>query len=505
MKLRSKPGMVLAATGLMLLCLGFSGAWYVLQLQERNSGILSSNVASIRAAEELELIVREMRHELDRYLLTEDRQHLVLAAAKQDETSVWVAQAVDLSVTQEEKDLVAEIQVGLDEYFSQLHQLVDDPDKQISSDQVEMLEAETLSQQVLSRSHRFLDLNEAELEESSRDNESMAYLLSLAMALLGICGAIVGLEAGYGVARSINRTMFLLSIPIRDVAGKLDAIVGPIEISADPSFQDLQQVLETVSARVGQVVDQLHQRHNEVIRSDQLAAMGKLGAGLAHELRNPLMCMKTLVQSARHNESNLDTGDLAVLDDEITRIEKLLQTFLDFAKPSALVPKPVDLRAVVDQTLALVASRAEARRINVTSAMPADPMTVQGDATQLRQVLLNLLLNAFDFMPNGGTVAVTLAAEPASSQGSFDEPPFCWANLSVADTGCPLPKEADRIFEPFFSTKELGLGLGLPISARIIGDHDGTLEARNREGGGVIVTARLPVRPGTLNTQQADR
>tara|TARA_R110002073_G_scaffold60209_1_gene151164 strand:- start:12871 stop:14397 length:1527 start_codon:yes stop_codon:yes gene_type:complete len=499
MRLRSRLSFIHAVTGLALLCLGFSGAWHVLQLQKRNSEILSNNVASIRAAEELELIVREMRHGLDRYLLTKDREYLLLAIQNQDAANEWINRADGLAGGDDEKALVAVIRSGIDNYFSQLHQLVDDPDTQISSERVEALEEEILSKQVLVTSRRYLNLNESELEESSLRSGSMALKLSLAMALLGACGAAVGLVAGYGVARSISRSMYLLSVPIRDVAGKLDTVVGPVEVSADPSLQDLQHVLETVSTRVGSVVEQLQNRHKEVIRADQLAALGRLGAGLAHELRNPLMCMKTLVQSARHNKSNLDADDLAVLDDEITRVDKLLQTFLDFAKPSSLVSKPVDLREIVHQTFALVTSRAETRGIEVTrsmpdDAMPVDAMTVQGDATQLRQVLLNLILNAFDFIPNGGKVDVTVAADhDMSSKTSIKGTSSRWVSLSVADNGCSLPEESERIFEPFFSTKELGLGLGLPISRKIIGDHGGTLEARNRDGGGVIVTARLPV------------
>tara|TARA_R110002049_G_scaffold72490_7_gene187484 strand:- start:28720 stop:30255 length:1536 start_codon:yes stop_codon:yes gene_type:complete len=505
--MRSRLGFVLAATGLILLCLGFSGAWYVLKLQKRNSEILSGNVASIRAAEELELIVREMRHELDRYLLTKDRGRLVRTAQDQEAATEWISKAEALSGSDEEKSLLADIRSGIDEYFVSLHQLVDDPEIQISSERVEELEAETLSRQVLIPARRFLDINESELEESSQQNESMALKLSLAMALLGACGAAVGLLAGYGVARSITRSMYLLSVPIRDVAGKLDTVVGPVEICADPSLQDLQEVLETVSERVGSVVEQLQNGYKEAIRADQLAAVGKLGAGLAHELRNPLMCMKTLVQSARHNKSNLDSDDLEVLDAEITRVSKLLQTFLDFAKPSALVPMPVDLREIVQQTFALVSSRAESRGIEVISVLPDDARTVQGDETQLRQVLLNLILNAFDFMPNGGRVTVTVADDETTPAGATlsAQASHSWVRLSVADNGCPLPEESDRIFEPFFSTKELGLGLGLPISRKIIGDHGGTLEARDRDEGGVIVTARLPVFHDALNSRHANR
>ena len=302
MKLRDKVGCFLPITGLILLCLGFSGAWYVIKLQKQSSRLLDVNVASIRAAEELELIVREMRHELDRFLLTMDRDFLVHAVEKQKEVNEWLAKAQQLSASVEEKKFVADLESSLDGYFKQLHQLVDDPTTGISSETVDNIEEETLSHNVLVIAHKYLDFNERELEVSSQENKRMAENLAIVLVLLGVCGGIVGVEAGYGVARAVNRSVFMLSVPIRDVAGKLDTVVGPLEFSADPSLNDLQSVLETVSDRVGSVVEQLHQRHQEAVRADQLAAVGTLAAGLAHELRNPLMCMKTLVQSARRNK-----------------------------------------------------------------------------------------------------------------------------------------------------------------------------------------------------------
>ncbi|GAA5510271.1 sensor histidine kinase [Novipirellula caenicola] len=498
MRLRNKLGVFLPVTGLLLLCLGFSGAWYVLQLQRQNSQILDVNVASIRAAEEMELLVREMRHELGVFLLTLDREHLVTAASKQQEANNWLATASALSGSDEEIACLTEVSEGLEEYFAQLHRLVDDPMTEISFASVRRLQDEMLSKQVLQAAHRYLDLNENELEQSNQQNQAMAQKLALVMALLGACGGVVGLEAGYGVARAINRSMFLLTVPIRDVAGKLDTVVGPIEISADPTLQDLQLVLENVSNRVGSVVEQLQLRHHEVIRADQLVAVGQLAAGLAHEIRNPLMCMKTLVQSARrkNDQANLNATDLAVLDEEITRVDRLLQTFLDFARPAPLQFQPVELAPIVHKTLDLVASRAQTRQIEIECRMPDQPLTVQGDATQLRQVLLNLLLNALDAVANHGQIMVELQRQTQEPQR--DEAPSGgtqnWICLSVADNGCGLPDmQRERIFEPFFSTKDPGVGLGLAVSKRIIEAHQGELTAEDRDQGGTVFKVMLPL------------
>ncbi|WP_372896345.1 ATP-binding protein [Stieleria sp.] len=499
MKLRDKIGCFLPITGCILLCLGISGAWYVIEIQKQNSRLLDINVASIRCAEELELIAREMRHELDRFLLTMDRNYLVRAAEKQDKANAWLSKARQLSATDQERAFVADLEHRLEKYFEQLHQLIDDPDRAISSEVVDQLEEKTLSEQILVAAHNYLKFNESELEQSNQENQRLAQKLAMVMVFLGICGAIAGLEAGYGVAQAINRTMFMLSVPIRDVAGKLETVVGPVEVSADPSLRDLQLVLETVSSRVGSVVEQLHQRHQEIVRADQLAAVGKLAAGLAHELRNPLMCMKTLVQSARRNpdSGSLNATDIAVLDEEITRVDSLLQTFLDFARPSEPQFCLVELSPIVHQTVDLVASRAETRNIRIDCQLPCASAQVRGDAMQLRQVLLNLLLNALDAVPTEGRITVTV------ERIGRDEVPHAtpnrpteWVCLSVADDGCGMPadqRDRDRMFEPFFSTKDPGLGLGLAISQRIIDAHEGQLLAEDRPEGGTVVKVILPL------------
>jgi signal transduction histidine kinase len=259
-------------------------------------------------------------------------------------------------------------------------------------------------------------------------------------------------------------------------------------------------VLQTVSAKVGAVVEQLHARHREVIRADQLAAVGQLAAGLAHELRNPLMCMKTLVQSSRRRgeAARLDSRDLSVLDEEITRLDNLLQAFLDFARPAKLEPQEIDLAQVVRQTVGFVSKKAESREVPIECALPEAPLLVQADATQLRQVLLNLLLNALDAVQNGGKIWID-AVRDDNDQANVDfggrsEP---HVRLRVTDNGQGLPTdERSRIYEPLFSTKDTGLGLGLAISHRIIDAHGGELIALDRDGGGAILEIRLPARVG---------
>ena len=484
MQLRSRIIVPTAVIGSVLLILGVSGGWYVLRLQRLNSQILDVNVSSIRAAEEMEMVAQEMRHELDRFLLTDDRGHLARALEKEPDVGAWLKQARMLSASDREEALVAKIQRGLDEFFARLRNVVDTPNEAASTSVVEGLVNDILTLQVLATAHEYLGLNEQKLQDSNRQNKAMAERLALALLLLGSCGAIAGLVAGYGVARGISRSIYQLSVPIRDVAGILDDVVGPVEISADPSVTDLETVLQTVSAKVGSVVEQLHARHREVMHADQLAAVGQLAAGLAHELRNPLMCMKTLVQSAkRHGKvAHFDSRDLTVLDEEISRLENQLQAFLDFARPAETETRAVDIACVVRQTVSFLSRKAEGRNVTIECRLPQRPLVVPVDEAQLRQVLLNLLLNALDAVQNGGEIRVDTRSGDGLKTVESDERSQQCVLLRVTDNGRGLPKhDRDRIYEPFFSTKDTGLGLGLAISKRIIDAHGGELIAMDRE------------------------
>ncbi|HEY2147735.1 MAG TPA: ATP-binding protein, partial [Pirellulales bacterium] len=250
---------------------------------------------------------------------------------------------------------------------------------------------------------------------------------------------------------------------------------------------------------VNAVIEKFHATHRQVLRADQLAALGQLAAGLAHELHNPLMSMKILVQSARaEGAAPLDRHDQRVLDEEISRLQELLQSFLTFAKPAKLERRDVDLRPIVLQTVNVVAARAARRRVSIQTTTPEFPVPLSADEAQLRQVTLNLLLNALDSVPDKGTVTIEVGAGKRASfsdEGRLNPVPGVF--LSVADDGHGLPSgDSERIFEPFFSTKETGLGLGLAICRRIVESHGGWIEAANRPEGGAQFLVFLPASAG---------
>jgi signal transduction histidine kinase len=337
------------------------------------------------------------------------------------------------------------------------------------------------------------------MAQASRRNQTLADRMGLGLLLLGTCGAVAGLLAGYGIARGIHRSLAQLTIPIRDATGKLNEVVGPLTVSSGETFEELESALQHMADRVGTVVERLQESQLAATRAQQLAAMGQLAAGLAHELRNPLTSMKMLVQPGEDELEGvrLDARDVSVLQEEIDRLERTIQTFLDYARPPRLEKRRVVPRDILRQTVDFVSGRARQIGIAIQLELPEQDLEVEADAGQIRQVLLNLLLNAMDVAPAATEVMVRMSCEPADApvlRSGAAVNACAWLKVAVADRGPGLPNElGGRIFEPFVSTKDAGTGLGLPICKRIVEEHGGEIWAENREGGGAVFSFRLPV------------
>jgi signal transduction histidine kinase len=477
-------------SSLFLLALGVWAAWYVQRWQKSVSRDLRVNVAGMRAAEELEIAVREARTRLDYYLITGDRKYLRDVFALREDLERWLADSERWSITPHEQELTARVRKGHGTFIATLAELEGPAPPEQLARKVRKLIDEVLEREMLRPAHEFLDLNEGEAEAAIARNQLFGDRLGYALLLLGICGCGAGLVAGFGLARAIRRSLVQLSVPIRAAAGQLQEIVGPITFTVGRDVKDLESVLCLIADRIGAVIDRLRQSEREALQAAQLAALGQMAAGMAHELRNPLTSMKILVQGATSADpwggaGRLTSRDLGVLEEEISRLERLVQYFLAFARPPEPEKRAIDVRPLVEDVLGVLGGPALIGRAGPTRLelrAPKGPLRWALDPGQFRQVLLNLLLNALDAMPHGGLVEVELGT---GADG--------WLHVDVRDTGCGLPANlGERIFQPFTTTKEQGLGLGLSIVRRIVEAHGGDITAHNRPEGGATFALRFP-------------
>ncbi len=259
---------------------------------------------------------------------------------------------------------------------------------------------------------------------------------------------------------------------------------------------------QTLSETLAESNRQLQHAQAEARRAERLAALGHLSAGLAHEIRNPLGIIKGSAEmlSQKFGPSQPAAGELAgYISTEVNRLNALVSRFLDFARPSRLELKPVDLRQVVDRALEIAQSRYPESGISIERHFAADAPSVLADEQMCEQVFTNLILNAYEAMlpeNNGATAAVGSTANEKKltvSISRYTTNGTPGAVTTIEDSGPGVPEELrEQIFNPFVSSKKTGVGLGLSIVAKIIDDHRGTIELTSRPGEGARFCVFLP-------------
>ena len=251
-------------------------------------------------------------------------------------------------------------------------------------------------------------------------------------------------------------------------------IVGVVEISRDISDEiNIQKTM---------------------MQQEKLASVGRLSAGVAHEINNPLT---TILTTAMLLQEDIDSEDpmhaeLETIAKETLRCRKIVTSLLDFARQSRPNKKANDVNAIIKESVLLTKKQAAFKDIDVHMDLTADLPQLHLDKGQIQQVLINLTLNAIESTPAGGSISLSTSLSTRRRR----------VEISVSDTGEGIPEELmDKVFDPFFTTKEEGTGLGLAITHGIIEQHGGTIEAQSRETGGTTFLIKIPL--GTGNADDA--
>ena len=309
---------------------------------------------------------------------------------------------------------------------------------------------------------------------------------------------------GFTVERIVLR-------PLRVAMGTAEAIAAGDLGRRLPEGESLE--ISNLASSVNRMTDRLLEERAHLVRAEKLASVGRLAAGVAHEIGNPLGAIQGYVHVLSKAEPGSRTAveALAGLERESARIDRIVRGLLDYAKPRARATGPVDVNHAARTVIELLSAQGALRHLTVELQASPSPARVLGDRHQLEQALVNLLLNAADAMPGGGTIAVSVrcatraellggmrrASDPA---GAPVNPPNARATrwlqehdaqelvtLTVADSGPGIPDaDVERVFDPFFTTKDpgQGTGLGLAIVARAVENAGGTVwAAKSREGG----------------------
>jgi signal transduction histidine kinase len=318
-------------------------------------------------------------------------------------------------------------------------------------------------------------------------------------------GFLLAVVLGYTISRSISRPIRHLYRGVLSVAdGDLDQ---QFEAETKDEIGDLGRAFNIMTLKLRQ----LKELEQEVQRRNRLAALGELSAGVAHEIRNPLGVIKNSAEILRDRiQDDSRRHELTgYIVEEVERLNKVVTNFLHFARPAEPHIEEVDINDVLEHTISFLEPTIESSNITINKSLSSGLAPVLADPDQCHQVFLNLCMNAFQAMNGAGTITIETragaedlsTARAASRQGDFAPAVAALpADISdkmveviIADTGEGIPsEELSRIFDPFFSTKDEGVGLGLSLVHKIIDNHNGSIRVNSKPGRGTTFVISLP-------------
>jgi signal transduction histidine kinase len=307
---------------------------------------------------------------------------------------------------------------------------------------------------------------------------------------MGVLTVLVGMVGSLLLGRSISR-------PIKNLVKSARAISqGDLDVKLEVTSKDEVGVL---TAAFRDMAEALKRNIDALIRAEQLMTMGKMAAGLAHEIKNPLEAIKgsAVYLEGKYAQDKTITKFTRIIKDEIHAVVELIDDYLQYARPTNPRFASKDMNAAIEETLKLAENLIEQNHIDLHKGLAPGLPFVLADAIQMKQVFMNLILNAIEAMPAGGTLSIRTYLDRASMSDQNGTSNSSNIVIEFSDTGKGIRGEhLEKIFDPFHTTKEKGSGLGLSISQGIIERHNGRIFVNSQEGEGSVFRIVVPAHGG---------
>ncbi len=462
--------------------------WYARQSRLLQSDIIAVEMEAMRASYGLSVELLAQRGYTTYFFLNGDPAWLVQLATHNEAFEGQLAAARAMEWLPGGREILSEIESQYIRYVYAREQVIDHYREGRRDDGARLhWSIRERFHNILTLCEQFRQLHENLLSSQRTEHSAQANTL----AALAVSGILLSAFIGIGLAVLVVRKVLN---PIRDMAIEVDPQhPGQEEMRQHISpvnneVEALGDKLRSLISDVGDVQRQLDASRESLVHSEKLALVGKLAAGVAHSIRNPLTSVKmrlfSLERSLVLDENQRE--DFEVVSEEISHVESIVKNFLEFARRPKLRPRRQSPSDVVDMALKLLRHRLESSAIDVVLNRPRRLPELALDADQLKEVFVNLLINACDAMVAGGTITV-------SEETGLMEPMGEVVVIRIADNGPGIPGDImDKVFDPFYSTKEEGSGLGLAIARRVVEEHGGWLHVRAGENGGAVFVIALP-------------
>lgn len=466
--------------------------------------------------------VYQIIYAIDKAELTGDPDHLNYArdiiTDTVDEVSSFIMERQSLPLEEAEAENIGTILTVLKEIRTRVNQLLGQTADGVPMDRTTIMELERLGIRVQLLSdelHEYHAPKIAALVGDSKQKMESILLLYLLSSSIGIFASIVGYIV---LTRNTVAPILGLARATREVAGgdlsvrvstdseteigalyeAFNTMTGRLEEyerEHNEFNHSLESLVEERTSELRAANATLHRTQSELVRMEKIAALGQIAASVNHEIKTPLNSLYLNLQLLTRKINKLAGSDekeragllnvTTVIDSEIIRISEILEEFVQYARFAPPELKPDDLNEVIRQLAEMIGENASHAQVSVALAIGPEPLPALLDRKKLTQALLNLAVNAIHAMPGGGRLTIT------TGQTAGGE-----VVLTIADTGTGIgPEDLEKIFEPFFTKKEKGMGFGLAIVRRIIEDHHGTIACRSQLGEFTEFTITLPPPP----------
>jgi len=480
--LRKRIYLVLAALVLITFMGGVVMIWYTYRIDDLIEAVADQNMKALETAEDLQIALANQKGFVSYYFLDNNPDWLRQLRVYQERFDRQLNAAQSLATTLDQKQILRQIAAEYAQY-------VDSRDKVISFyKRGESIAGATLHEEVRERfftilnlCERFKAVNVQNIADARRESRAEARRLRSI--------AVVAILVNFALA------LVMATIVVKEILGPIRKLIQAV--THEDVISKRENAIKVLSHRVYDLLEHMDSTQSELqksrenlLQAKKLAVVGKLAAGMAHSIRNPFTSVKMRLFSLERTLalSDAQQEDFDVISEEIRHIDTIVQNFLEFSRPPKLVMQYLSPSTVVDTVMQLLSHRLKSYDVAVEIDRNGALPEVEADPDQLKEVLVNLVINACEALGKGGKIRI----EELVSRGPEGKRE---ALIRVCDSGPGIPAALhEKVFEPFFTTREEGTGLGMSIAQRIVNEHKGWIDIAETEGGGTTVIVTLPVR-----------